>query len=143
MESRMLSTQQTKEYAIQLASVLKPGSVLTLKGDLGSGKTTFTSYLVEALGFNVRVQSPTFVIQRIYKKNTQASLKRIYHLDLYRLTDVKDCQELGMHEMFEDENGITIIEWPDVASELLPTNTIKLEFKYIDENIRDIHRYNN
>src|SRR3990167_8191355 len=89
------STQETEELAKRLATQLKSGDVLALHGDLGSGKTTFTAYLVSALGIEKRVQSPTFVILRRYAAETDETaeniggslngIKIVNHLDLYRV----------------------------------------------------------
>lgn len=71
MEITASSTRQTEKLAKQVAEKLKPGDILCLYGDLGSGKTTFTGFLVKALGIYARVQSPTFVIARKYKKTNR------------------------------------------------------------------------
>lgn len=130
MEIITHSTKETKKFASEIAKNIKPGDVLALYGDLGSGKTTFTRYLVEHLGLKNRVQSPTFVIVRKYE--------HVNHIDLYRLTSEKEVEDLGMAEMLEDKNLISIIEWPELAEKLLPKNTTKIYFEYIDENTRKI-----
>ncbi|MFZ2664209.1 MAG: tRNA (adenosine(37)-N6)-threonylcarbamoyltransferase complex ATPase subunit type 1 TsaE [Patescibacteria group bacterium] len=130
MEIITHSTQETKEFAGKIAKDIKLGVVIALYGDLGSGKTTFTRFLVEALGIRSRVQSPTFVIARKYEK--------INHVDLYRLTTEKEVEDLGFKEMIEDKESITIIEWPDLAEKLLPKDTLRIYFEYVDENSRKI-----
>lgn len=132
------NTEETKKLAVELSQKLKPGSILALKGDLGSGKTTFTAYLANALGFSNRVQSPTFVILRKYKAKENNSIKIINHLDLYRLTSEQDLIELDLEELMTEPDAITIIEWPDIAKNLLPKDTIFMNFKYLDENEREI-----
>ncbi len=138
MEISSKSTRETQELAERLAKEIKPGNVLALHGDLGSGKTTFTNYLAKALGFESRVQSPTFVIVRIYKRD-KGPIKKIYHVDLYRLTKPEELDDLGLDEMFEDQNTITVIEWPELLEGKLPEGSKKLFFEYVDENTRKIN----
>ncbi len=130
MESITKSTEETKKLAIELAKKTKKGSVLALYGDLGSGKTTFTRFFVEALGLKNRVQSPTFVVARKYGY--------VNHVDLYRLTSEEEARDIGIEEMLVDKNMITLIEWPEIINNLLPEDSVKIYFEYIDENTRKI-----
>lgn len=130
MEIITHSTEETKKFASEIAKKIKLGDTLALYGDLGTGKTTFTRYLVESLGLKNRVQSPTFVIARKYE--------HINHIDLYRITSEKEVEDLGIEETLEDRGSITIIEWPELAEKILPENTIRIYFEYIDENSRKI-----
>ncbi len=130
MENITKSTEETKRLAVELAGKIQKGSVLALYGDLGSGKTTFTRYFVEALGLKNRVQSPTFVVARRYGD--------VNHVDLYRLTNEEEARDIGIEEMLFDQNSITLIEWPEIIENILPEKTIKIYFEYIDENTRKI-----
>jgi len=130
MEITTHSTQETKEFASKIAKGISPGMIIALYGDLGSGKTTFTRFLVEALGEKGRVQSPTFVIARKYG--------HINHVDLYRLSTEQEVEDLGFKDMVEDKESITIVEWPDLAEKLLPKDTLRIYFEYIDESSRRI-----
>jgi len=130
MENITKSTEETKRLAVELAGKIQKGSVLALYGDLGSGKTTFTRYFVEALGLKNRVQSPTFVVARKYGD--------VNHVDLYRLTNEEEARDIGIEEMLSDQNSITLIEWPEIIENILPEKTIKIYFEYIDENTRKI-----
>ena len=136
------STQETEELAKRLAGRLKSGDVLALYGDLGSGKTTFTAYLVSALGIEKRVQSPTFVILRRYAAETDEKIKAVNHLDLYRVQSKEEIEDLGLAELFSEPNSIGVIEWPEIAQEFLPENVIKINFEYVDENTRRIYAQN-
>ena len=146
------STQETEELAKRLAAGLKVGDILALHGDLGSGKTTFTSYLVSALGIEKRVQSPTFVILRRYAAETDETaeniggslngIKIVNHLDLYRVQSKAEVEDLGLGELFSEPNSIGVIEWPEIAQEFLPENVIKINFEYVDENTRRIYAQN-
>ncbi|MBU1133237.1 tRNA (adenosine(37)-N6)-threonylcarbamoyltransferase complex ATPase subunit type 1 TsaE [Patescibacteria group bacterium] len=130
MEVITNSTKETKDLAERLAKDIKPGVTLALYGDLGSGKTTFTRFLVEALGSDARVQSPTFVVARKYKN--------INHIDLYRLTTKEEVRDIGIEEFLSDKEGINIIEWPELAEEFLPKDTVRIYFEYVDDEKRKI-----
>ena len=123
MEVTTNSTQETKELAEKLAENIKSGMTLALYGDLGSGKTTFTRFLVEALGQDSRVQSPTFVVAREYGN--------INHIDLYRLTTKEEVEDIGIEEFLADESAINIIEWPELAEAFLPKDRISIYFGFI------------
>ena len=130
MEIITKNTEETKRLAFEIAAKIKPETVICLYGGLGSGKTTFTRFLVEGLGIKNRVQSPTFVIARKYG--------HINHVDLYRLTSEEEVRDIGVEEMINDKDSITIIEWPEIIENILPKETVKIYFDYIDENTRKI-----
>lgn len=138
MEIKLNSTQETANLAQKLALTLKPGDVVALYGDLGSGKTTFTSYLVKCLGIPARVQSPTFVVARKYVGLGNNKIATVNHLDLYRLTKKEELNELGLHELFSELDSVTVIEWPEIADSFLPENTIKIYFDVINETARKV-----
>ncbi len=133
------STDQTKKLAEAVAKAVKPGMVLALYGDLGSGKTTFTRFLVEALGFNSRVQSPTFVLHRRYTRDQfHAGITTINHLDFYRLTSKDEVYDLGLSEMLAEKDSILVIEWPELAEDFLAGNQVKIAFSVAGEITRKI-----
>lgn len=134
MEVSTKSTEETKELAFKIAKKISKGNVLALYGDLGSGKTTFTRYLTEALGLKSRVQSPTFVIARKYENGNTI----LNHIDLYRLSSIQEAKDIGIEEFLVNPKSITIIEWPELIEDLLPENTIRIYFEYVGENERKI-----
>ena len=162
MEILSKSTAETQKLAQTLAKKVKPGMVLALFGDLGSGKTTFTAFLVKALGFDCRVQSPTFVIHRRYLCSTGASPTRgsrtsspdssnlrlpnefplgiqiIHHVDLYRLTSKEEVLDIGLPEILQESHSLVLLEWPELAMDFLPQDVVKLYFTTIDETTRRI-----
>ncbi|MFK0207544.1 tRNA (adenosine(37)-N6)-threonylcarbamoyltransferase complex ATPase subunit type 1 TsaE [Agrobacterium sp. NPDC090283] len=112
-----------------LALALKPGDCLALIGDLGAGKSTLARAFIRAMAYepDLEVPSPTFTIIQTY-----ATRIPVAHLDLYRLSDVSELDELGIDEMLED--GICLIEWPDIAAEVLPPEqTITLRLTHSGE----------
>lgn len=132
------SAEETKEFAKKLAEKLKPGNVLALVGDLGGGKTTFTKGLAEYFGISEKeIQSPTFTLIKEYKTK-DSKIKKIYHLDMYRVCNEKEAEELGLEEIFNDKSAISVIEWADRIKNILPGNTKWLEFDFINENTRKI-----
>lgn len=134
MEITLNSTEETKELAKQIATNLAVGDIIALYGDLGSGKTTFTRYLVEALGIKDRVQSPTFIVHRIYKGNDL----KVNHFDLYRLTTKEDILDMGFEETLK-EAAITLVEWPQIIEDFFPKEkTKKMYFEYVDEDKRKV-----
>lgn len=130
------SVNTTSHIAKELVSKISQGTVIALYGDLGSGKTTFTKELANALGVARPVQSPTFVLMREYAL-TQRGLSMLYHLDLYRLTSY-ESDELGLLELFQDSSALVVIEWADKIKDMLPERRIDITFTYRDEDSRTI-----
>ncbi len=125
MKSIELRTEQdTIDLAAYIAPLLKPGDVVLLSGDLGSGKTFFTKHIAKGLGIEDEVDSPTFVLMKEY----QCGKYPLYHLDLYRLKDETELLDIGIFDMMD--TGITLIEWPSLAERLLPYYTLKLIFHF-------------
>ena len=92
------------------------GSVYTLVGDLGVGKTVFTQGLAEGLGITEPVNSPTFTIVQVYKEGRLP----FYHFDVYRIGDVSEMDEVG-YEEYVYGDGVSLIEWANLIEEILPT----------------------
>jgi len=95
----------------------KPGEVYTLTGDLGAGKTVFTQGVASGLGITEPVSSPTFTILQIYEEGRMP----LYHLDVYRVGDVEEMEEIGYEDCFYGD-GLCIIEWAELIEEILPEN---------------------
>ena len=96
-------------------------NIITLQGDLGSGKTTFTAFLVASLGGDkAQVSSPTFNLLHIY----DAAGKKIYHYDLYRLKTLDEIIAIGIEEVIEQDDNIIIIEWPSLIMPIIPAASI-------------------
>lgn len=123
------SEQETIELGEKLGKLLPKGSFLALKGDLAGGKTTFTKGIAKGLHINQIVNSPTFNILKIYEGSMP-----LYHVDAYRLENNE--YDLGISE-YEDE-GVTVVEWPEYYDTYLPKDYLQVTFKYIDDNTREI-----
>lgn len=129
--------KKVNELAKKIARILFNGSIVLLEGELGAGKTTFTRYLVEALGGDGRkVTSPTFTIVNEY----DAQFK-VYHIDLFRLTE-EEVDELPIEDYLES-NGICLIEWPDKLGAHLPKACFKIEFEFVNERRRNLRLLSN
>lgn len=129
--------QEMKSFAKSFSRDLAECRVLALYGDLGSGKTTFVQGLAEGLGIERRILSPTFVFQRSYEVKNK-SFSRLHHLDLYRLSDLKDAKSIGIEELFSEKNSVIAIEWPEIVEKLLPRETVKIRFKKTSESEREL-----
>lgn len=126
------NTEETKELAKKLANQLCAGKVVLLYGTLGAGKTTFTKALIKELGFDGIVTSPTFSIYNIY----QAKFP-VYHFDMYRIEDESEAEEIGIDEIFEDKNSVSIVEWPEKVKDILPEDAMNIKINILDENTRE------
>lgn len=111
----------TQRLANALAKTNPAGS-LWLSGDLGVGKTTFTRYLLRALGHTGAVKSPTYTLVEPY--NIKGKL--VYHADLYRLNDPEELDFIGFFEYFDEPNSLIIIEWASRAETVLPKPDITI-----------------
>lgn len=109
------SPQDTYEFGKRIGETAEAGSVITLIGDLGVGKTVFTQGLAAGLGITEPVNSPTFTIVQIY----EGGRLPFYHFDVYRIGDVSEMDEIGYEDCFYGE-GVCLIEWADLISEILP-----------------------
>lgn len=113
---------------MELAERCKPGTVIGLMGDLGTGKTTLTKYIAEGLGIQRAVTSPTFTIVQEYREGRLP----LYHFDVYRITNSEDLFEIGADEYFYGK-GVCIVEWVDCILEVVPEDTWFISITYGEE----------
>ena len=121
------SEEETLAVAQNIESEKFPNMIITLNGDLGSGKTVFTKGLAHAMGID-SVTSPTFNIVKEYEGELP-----LYHMDLYRVEN--NIDNLGLEESFT-EGGIVVIDWADMIKEYLPKERLDVKIKIVDENTR-------
>ena len=112
--------------------------IVGLFGDLGSGKTAFTQEIGKLLQVREVITSPTFVIEKIYQLDGKNNFKNLIHIDAYRLDSGKELTSLGFKEISEDSNNLILIEWPELVADILPPDLVKINFKFISENEREI-----
>lgn len=141
METISKNLDQTKQFAEELVCKLtaqkNSAAVLALYGDLGSGKTTFTQFFAGALGVKEKVTSPTFVLEKFYDLK-KSDFKKLIHIDCYRLKGEEDLLNLGWQDIVADEKNIIVIEWPERVEKILPKNTKKIYFEFVDETTRKV-----
>lgn len=126
------SETQTRRLGARLAEFLQPGDVLALVGDLGSGKTRWVQGVCTGLGVTDWVNSPTFTLVNEYYGRCP-----VYHIDLYRLTDAVETVTFGLEDYLYGP-GITLIEWADRATRLLPAEYLTVELFYLEETKRRV-----
>lgn len=120
---------QAKKQAVKIARSVQGGEVIALIGELGAGKTTFTKELGKQLGVKENISSPTFVVMQEFTTNTKSfkNSKRkiiLYHLDLYRVKNIKEVESLGIQQIWTHPETLTVIEWADKILPALPENTL-------------------
>lgn len=118
------STQDTFNYAKELAKKACPGELYLLSGELGTGKTVFAKGFAEGIGVKDCVNSPTFTIMQIYENGRIP----FYHFDVYRISDCSEMYELGYEEYFFG-NGVCLVEWAELISELLPDDAVYIKIE--------------
>lgn len=139
----IVSDIETKKLGEDLAKKVlqlpknKQAVVLSLQGDLGAGKTTFLQGFAKGLGVKEKILSPTFVIQKRFSLN--GKFKNFYHIDSYRLNEAKEILELDFKNIISDPENILAIEWPEKIEEYLPKKVIEINFKFVEENKREIN----
>lgn len=124
------NAQETKQLAQSLAGLLDEGCLITLSGQLGAGKTTFTQGLAVGLHIKKNVTSPTFTLLKIYQGDLP-----LYHIDAYRLEGLD--QDLGFEE-YIDGDGICVIEWSNFIENLLPTECLNIDLNIMDNGYRQL-----
>lgn len=119
---------ETQNLAMKLASLVQPQDTITLQGDLGAGKTTFTQSLAKGLGIKRTVNSPTFTIMKQYSGDIPLN-----HLDVYRLADSEE--DLGWDEIFYGD-AVTVVEWAHLIEQELPAERLAISITRIDDHKR-------
>jgi tRNA threonylcarbamoyladenosine biosynthesis protein TsaE len=123
------SPEETEAVAARVAEHLRPGDLVTVSGELGSGKTTFVRGACRALGVTQPVTSPTYTIGHRYDGRVTVS-----HLDLYRLAGVSEADWGALEPYFED--AIVFVEWPEAAGASLPAPRLRVRLGHVDERRR-------
>jgi tRNA threonylcarbamoyladenosine biosynthesis protein TsaE len=125
MQTTTTSAGETAALGRTLARQLKPGDVVALSGQLGSGKTCFVQGVCEALGVGTHVGSPTFTLINEYP----TPFGTVVHVDLYRISSPRELAALGIQEYFT-ERCICLVEWPELAGPLLPPGHFTVGFRH-------------
>lgn len=121
--------EETNALGLKLGSLIDEQTLITLTGDLGAGKTTFTKAIGKGLGITKTINSPTFTILKSYYGRMP-----LHHIDAYRLEGIS--QDLGFEEVFEDE-ACCIVEWPNFIEEMLPEERLEIQILRINDDERE------
>lgn len=117
----------------------KDGAMLvTLSGELGAGKTAFIKMSAQAFGVEETVNSPTFVLEKIYVLPDGQKFKRLIHIDAYRLEKGDNLSPLGFDEIMKDAQNIVFLEWPEKVVGAIPKPTAHISFQVLADNSRMI-----
>jgi|GEM_PF-569341 len=121
------SASETHDFGFRFARTLQTGEVILFQGHLGSGKTTCIRGLCAGLGINEIITSPTFTLINEYRGRLP-----VYHFDFYRIRGFSELHDLGVEEYFQGD-GVCLIEWPEVATPLLPASHRCIRFYHANE----------
>ena len=121
--------EDTLELAENIESEKFPGMVICLNGELGSGKTVFVKGFAKALGIKETITSPTFSLVKEYQEGELP----LFHMDVYRMEDSKE--NFGLDD-YLNQDGVCIIEWPEMIEEQLPEERLDVKVKVIDDEVR-------
>jgi tRNA threonylcarbamoyladenosine biosynthesis protein TsaE len=131
MEHDSSSPEETERIAATVAAKLRPGDVVTVSGELGSGKTTFVRGACRALGVDGPVTSPTFTVGHRYRGRVDVS-----HLDLYRFEGVSPAEWGDLEPYFD--GAVCFVEWPEAAGAALPDPRVRVRLSHAGEDQRTI-----
>lgn len=132
----VLSHEELVAWGEALGRGLRAPRVVTLRGDLGAGKTTLVQAICRGYGVTDAVTSPTFALVHEYRGGATT----VYHLDLYRLRDGRELLQLGWGEII-DANALILVEWPERAGDALPAGALHLVLAHGagDDDVRELH----
>ena len=124
--------ERTQAVGIAIGENARPGDLILLEGELGSGKTCLTQGILWGLGGTEYARSPTFVLMAQY-----AARLTLYHVDLYRVESVAEAVDLGLDEVVSSE-GVTVIEWADRAGGLFEDEGLRIRLALVGETTRSL-----
>lgn len=128
------SPEQTRRLGERLAQLLQPGDVVLLSGPMGSGKTHLAQGIGAGLGIVAHVRSPTFTLINEYHDGQIP----LYHIDLYRLSGDRDLASIGLDELFAQNDGVIVIEWPEQGGDWLPAEALRVAMRHVNESKRGL-----
>ena len=132
MEKNSNSPDVTMSIGFEFSKEIKAGDIIAIEGEIGAGKTTFIKGILKGLGYKGNVNSPTYTLINEYQANS-----KIIHIDCYREKNINRWIDIGFIDYLND-NNIIIIEWPEYIRKILPSDTIDIYIKHIEESIREI-----
>jgi tRNA threonylcarbamoyladenosine biosynthesis protein TsaE len=127
------SAQQTRRLGARLGQLVSGGEVICLVGELGTGKTCMVQGIAQGMGIQQQVTSPTFTLVNEYMGDALA----LYHIDLYRIVDVKAAYTFGLDDYLYGD-GVCAIEWAERVQELWPHEYLLVRLRHLDESKRGL-----
>ena len=145
-ETTVRTLAELDSEAARLATSLPPSALgatlVTLSGELGAGKTAFTKAVAKEFGVEGVVNSPTFVLEKIYalprEHGGSAAFARLVHIDAYRLESGKGLAALGFDELMQDAGNLVMLEWPEMVQDVLPQPAMRISFTSHQDGSRTI-----
>jgi tRNA threonylcarbamoyladenosine biosynthesis protein TsaE len=136
------SPEDMQHEAVAFIEALAPethsATLITLSGDLGAGKTTFTQFVAQALGVEGIVNSPTFVIEKVYSIPEGQKFQRLVHIDAYRLKDAGELTVLGFGEVMSHAGTLIFMEWPENVIGISEQAAIRIMLETLPDGSRQI-----
>ncbi|OIO07018.1 tRNA (adenosine(37)-N6)-threonylcarbamoyltransferase complex ATPase subunit type 1 TsaE [Candidatus Falkowbacteria bacterium CG_4_10_14_0_2_um_filter_41_15] len=132
------NSQATIKFGQSLAQKFVGGEVLALVGDLGAGKTCLSRGVAKGLGIKRKINSPTFVIMKVYNLKNKKNIKKFCHIDAYRLTSAADLIAIGALDYLNRADTVTVMEWAEKVKGIWPKNTILVNIKHQTAQTRKI-----
>lgn len=123
-----------KQFGARIGAMLRGGEIIELVGDVGAGKTTFVKGLAQGLEIDEDIQSPSFTISRTYPARDDLQLS---HYDFYRLND-PGIMAAELAEAVSDPSIVTVVEWADIAADVLPSDRLTLQIIPTSETGREV-----
>lgn len=127
------SVEQTRRAGLRLGGLIRPGDVICLNGELGSGKTTLVQGIAAGWGSLDPVSSPTFILINVYRRPYGQTL---YHLDAYRIVDPIEAEDLDLNYILD--HSPLVVEWADRIHKVLPEQNLTINLRYVNEEQRDL-----
>lgn len=143
-EKTLATLEALQAEAAVLVSTLAPkesgATLVTLTGELGTGKTSFTQGVARALGIEESVTSPTFVLEKVYElpEETSRGFKRLIHIDAYRLESGSALRPLGFDELMQDKHNLILLEWPERVADALPEADTRITLEVLPDISRKL-----
>ncbi len=131
------SNKQTTAIGKELGAGCQGGEVFALYGNLGAGKTCLAQGIAKGLRLKNKVNSPTFVIMKMYPIKRHKTIKHFCHIDAYRLSKPQELKAIGALDYIHQSDTVTVIEWPEKIKKILPKKTISIILKNNPPNPND------
>jgi len=125
---------EMEEIGIELAASLRHGSLVSLVGQLGAGKTTLVKGIGKGLLITDLIVSPSYVIARDYEGRLP-----LHHIDAYRISSLEEFAEIGLDELLPPERGVSVVEWPERIDGLVEISDVLIQIEMTDDEARQVH----